>query len=431
MAGKTGTTDDYTVAWFVGFTPELVAGLWVGYDLPQRIMNNARGGRLLAPARAKFMRGGDDRPPPPLDLPRPHSLVLKEGGASHRPPATPFFPPELPRLAGRNPEPGFAAWIRRIRELKDATPPDEFRRSAEQGVRDCWTRGVTCVADTGSTGAVVEALARLGGRGIAYHEVFGPDPAQAESSLARFRDEVAALRKWTSSRVGLGASPHAPYTVSADLYRRVAQGAYGDGLPLAVHVAESREEGELGRDGAGPFAELLRARGIAIAAQRCTPVALLAGLGVLRLGTLCIHAVHLEDEDIAVLQRARAAVAHCPRSNRAHGHGVAPLAALRAAGVRVGLGTDSVASVGDLDLWAEAEAAGWRGEEALRMLTLEGARALCWDREIGSLEAGKQADLAVFPATALFRPLPPPTALLTMIAGRIVHGPEADSRRAH
>src|SRR5439155_1558566 len=162
--------------------------------------------------------------------------------------------------------------IRRIRELKDATPPDEFRRSAEQGVRDCWTRGVTCVADTGSTGAVVEALARLGGRGIAYHEVFGPDPAQAEPSLARFPDEVA------------------------------------------------------------------------------------------------------------------------------------PLAALRAAGVRVGLGTDSVVSVGDLDLWAEAEAAGWQGAEALRMLTIEGARALCWERVIGSLEVGKAADLAVFPPTALYRP---------------------------
>jgi len=338
---------------------------------------------------------------------------------------------ELTHLAGRNPEAGFAAWIRRIRELKDATPPDEFRRSAEQGVRDCWTRGVTCVADTGSTGAVVAALARLGGRGIAYHEVFGPDPAQAEPSLARFRDEVAALRKWTSLRVGLGASPHAAYSVSADLYRAVAQEAYRDGLPLAVHVAESREEVELVRDGAGPFAELLRARGIAVEAQGCTPVALLARLGVLRLGTLCIHAVHLDAEDIPVLRGAGAAVAHCPRSNRAHGHGVAPLAALRTAGVRVGLGTDSVVSVGDLDLWAEAGAAGLRGEEALRLMTLEGARALCWERVIGSLEAGKQADLAVFPSTALFRPLPPPTALLTMIAGRLVHGPEADSRRAH
>jgi len=334
---------------------------------------------------------------------------------------------ELTHLAGRNPEPGFAAWIRRIRELKDATPPEGFRRSAEQGMRDCWTRGVTCVADTGSTGAVVEALARLGGRGIAYHEVFGPDPAQAEQSLARFRDEVAGLRKWTSFEVGLGASPHAPYTVSAELYRRVAQEAYRDGLPLAVHVAESREEVELVRDGAGPFAELLRARGITVEAQGCTPVAWLARLGVLRLGTLCIHAVHLDAEDIAALRRARAAVAHCPRSNRAHGHGVAPLAALRAAGVRVGLGTDSVVSVGDLDLWAEAGAAGLRGEEALRMMTLEGARALCWERVIGSLAVGKAADLAVFPATAFDRPLPPLTALMTVIAGRVVHEARAET----
>src|SRR5881628_4080766 len=107
-----------------------------------------------------------------------------------------------------------------------------------------------------------------------------------------------------------------PISVSADLYRAVAQEAYRDGLPLAVHLAESREEVELVRDGAGPFAELLRARGIAVAAQGCTPVALLARLGVLRLGTLCIHAVHLDARDIALLRDARAAVAHCPRSNR-------------------------------------------------------------------------------------------------------------------
>ena len=147
---------------------------------------------------------------------------------------------------------------------------------------------------------------------------------------------------------------------------------------------------------------------------------------MLRLGTLCIHAVRLDARDIALLRDARAAVAHCPRSNRAHGHGVAPLAALRAAGVRVGLGTDSVVSVGDLDLWAEAEAAGWQGEEALRMLTIEGARALCWERVIGSLEVGKAADLAVFPPTALYRPLPPPTALVTVVAGRIVHQARAE-----
>src|SRR5439155_376696 len=91
---------------------------------------------------------------------------------------------ELTHLAGRNSEPEFARWIRTIRALKDATPPDEFTRSAERGVRDCWAAGVTCVADTGSTGAVMHALHALGGRGICYQEVFGPDPAQARTSLA-------------------------------------------------------------------------------------------------------------------------------------------------------------------------------------------------------------------------------------------------------
>src|SRR5213082_3655737 len=68
---------------------------------------------------------------------------------------------ELTHLAGKNAEREFAAWIRTLRALKDATTPEEFLRSAEQGVRDAWAAGVTCVADTGSTGAPLEALARL------------------------------------------------------------------------------------------------------------------------------------------------------------------------------------------------------------------------------------------------------------------------------
>jgi len=116
------------------------------------------------------------------------------------------------------------------------------------------------------------------------------------------------------------------------------------------------------------------------------------------------------------------AVAHCPRSNRAHGHGTAPLAAFRRAGLRVGLGTDSVVSVGDSSLSAEAAAAGLDGEDALRMLTIEGARALGLESEIGSLDVGKAGDLAVFPSAALDRPLPPSAALLTVVAGRVVHG---------
>ena len=331
---------------------------------------------------------------------------------------------ELTHLAGKNAEREFAAWIRTLRALKDATTPEEFSRSAEQGVRDAWAAGVTCVADTGSTGAPLEALARLGGRGIYYQEVFGPDPAQCAASMAELERALARLSPLASSPLSLGVSPHAPYTVSEPLYRAVADLARRERWPLAMHLAESRAETELVRDGSGPFADALRARGFAVRAQHCSPVQYLLRLGVLQRATgwLCIHGVQVDGPDIDVLRDAGVAVAHCPRSNRVHGHGTAPLAAFRRAGLPVGLGTDSVVSVGDSSLLAEATAAGLDGEDALRMLTIEGARALGLEREIGSLEVGKQADLAVFPSTILHRPPPPSTALLTLVAGRVVHG---------
>src|SRR5439155_346953 len=202
-------------------------------------------------------------------------------------------------------------------------------------------------------------------------------------------------------------SPHAPYTVSEPLYRATAELARRERLPVAVHLAESREETALVRDGAGPFADGLRARGIPVPAHNCTPVQYLSRLGVLQRATgwLCIHCVQVDGPDIESLRNAGAAVALCPRSNRAHGHGTAPLPLFRRAGLAVGFGTDSVVSTGDVDLWSEAGAAGLEGSEALRMLTLDGARALGLDAEIGSLDVGKQADLAVFASTAL-RPAP-------------------------
>jgi penicillin-binding protein 1A len=97
MGGKTGTTDDYTDAWFVGFTPEIVAGIWVGYDAQQRIMGNAGGGRIVAPAWTKFMRDVYERRPAPSDWPRPDSLITREVDWSNGKLATPFCPIEVRR----------------------------------------------------------------------------------------------------------------------------------------------------------------------------------------------------------------------------------------------------------------------------------------------------------------------------------------------
>jgi len=326
---------------------------------------------------------------------------------------------ELTHLGGgaRHDDREFLKWIRRIRELKEQTSAEAFYDAAVAGVRDCWARGVTCIAETGSTGAVMRALHDLGGRGIVYQEVFGPDPAQCSRSLQELESAVSQLRRLATAQLLVGVSPHAPYTVSAKLYEAVAAFAGNEQLPIAVHVAESKEETALVYDGAGPFADALRARGIDVVPQRCSPVAYLVRLGVIRPGTLCIHCVQVNEADVDLLRVTRSAVAHCPRSNTAHQHGRAPLALLRKAGVAVGLGTDSVVSVGELDLWAEARSAGLHGDAALRALTIESARALGWDREIGSLEVGKAADLVV----QTVRPSGRPTVQLTVVSGKIVH----------
>ena len=307
---------------------------------------------------------------------------------------------ELTGLEGGPPEQEFATWIRRLRETKAARSPEEFLVAARRGLADCLAAGITTVADTGDSGAVAQALAEVGGSGIAYQEVFGPHPDQCDDSLAGLGRRVGELGRFAVGRVRLGVSPHAPYTVSGRLYAATAEWARREGLPVAVHLAESPAESALLERGAGAFAEAWRGRGIPMPAPPGrTPVAWLDEHGVLSERTLCIHVVQAGSEDVGRLAGTGAAVAHCPLSNRAHGHGAAPLAALLAAGVRVGLGTDSTVSVGRLDLLAEARAAATLAvldaPRALALCTLEGARALGLDAEIGSLAPGKWGDCVV------------------------------------
>ncbi len=307
---------------------------------------------------------------------------------------------ELTGFEGQVEADDFAGWIRLLRELKDKRPTAEYLAAARRGLADCWAAGVTTIADTGDRGVAIQALADAGGSGVVYQEVFGPHPDQLAESLAGLKAKVAELREFESPRVRVGVSPHAPYTVSGPLYRAVADYARSEGLPLAVHLAESPAETQLLRAAEGPFAEAWQRRGIPLAGlPGRSPVAWLEQHGVLGEDTLCIHLVQVDADDLARLARAGVAVAHCPLSNRRHGHGDAPLARLLAAGLRVGVGTDSVASVTRLDLLAEARAArtladlSW--DQALALVTLEGARALGLAGEIGSLAPGKWGDLAV------------------------------------
>jgi 5-methylthioadenosine/S-adenosylhomocysteine deaminase len=219
--------------------------------------------------------------------------------------------------------------------------------------------------------------------------------------LAGLITRLEALAPLAGNRIRLGVSPHAPYSVSGPLYAGVAQLARERGYPIAVHIAESVAESDLLGSASGGFAEAWRGRGIPLPTlPGRTPLAWLEQHGVLGPTTLCIHVVHANTKDLALLASRGAAIAHCPRSNARHGHGTAPLRSMFDLGIRVGIGTDSVASVAPCDLLAEGRAASalarLQPEEVLRLCTLEGARALGLENEIGSLTPGKWGDLVAF-----------------------------------
>ena len=351
---------------------------------------------------------------------------------------------ELTAMRGFLEDLAFRDWIVTLTSAKRAVlTHDMLLDSARLGIREGLSAGITTFADTSDSGVSAEAMREARVRGIVYQEVFGPDPAQCENAMAELEGKVEMLRAEASPLVRIGISPHAPYTVSDVLFRATACYARRARLPVAVHIAESAIEHDLITRGEGVFAQGLRARGIAVAARARSPVALLADTGILESSPLLIHCVRVDDNDVQQIVAAGCAIAHCPISNAKLGHGIAPLAEWLAAGITVGLGSDSMASNNRMDLLQEARVASLAqrarlqrfdtltATTVLELATLGGARALHLDDEIGSLEPGKSADLAAFsligdrpsypedPATALVFALAGMSASFVAIAGEV------------
>ncbi len=179
----------------------------------------------------------------------------------------------------------------------------------------------------------------------------GPRPTQRESALATLRAQIDALRPWESDLVRLGVSPHAPYTVHEDLLdRRRRRLRSAPACRSRYTWPRVRPRSRFLREGEGPFADGLRARGIPVVRRSHSPVHLLVELGVVLGRPLLIHCVRVDETDIAFIAEYGCPVAHCPTSNAILGHGVAPLREMLDAGVIVGLGSDSLASNDRLDI---------------------------------------------------------------------------------
>ena len=307
----------------------------------------------------------------------------------------------------------FAEWITLHIQRKARIGWEEYVDIARFGAAQCLASGVTTVGDCSYSGATAVACADLGLRATVYLEVFGADPALGLEHFAEIKQRVDGF---FSDRVRPGVSPHAPYSVSLDLYRACAE----LGLPVATHLSESPAEIAYLMRGEGPwgaYSDLL------VPHPGTTGTRLLAEHDLLGDGVLAAHCVMLEQDEIDLLASTGTGVAHCPRSNAALGCGVAPLSELRAAGVRVGVGTDSPASAPSFDFFDElrsvllsARARAQRpsvlsAAETLELGTMGGARALGLDGEIGSLVLGKRADLAVLSlAGSPYAPVEDPAA---------------------
>jgi 5-methylthioadenosine/S-adenosylhomocysteine deaminase len=302
----------------------------------------------------------------------------------------------------------FGPWIWTHTQRKGLLSADEMLAIARCGAAESLRSGITTTADYSFSGDAAVAAEELGLRAIVYLEVFAREPADAERQFTGKR-----ARLHDSELVRIGVSPHAPYTCTVEVY----EWCLSLGIPVGTHLSESANENEWLEHGAGPF------QGMAVMIPPTGKRAVPTLEPVLGPDLLCAHCVDLEPVELAMLAERDVPVAHCPRSNALLGCGIAPLVGLREAGVRVGLGTDSPASTPSFDVFDEMRTAvsfararerradALSAEDALRLATVDSARALRMDGEVGTLTPGKRADLTVVSlAGSPYHPVEDPAA---------------------
>ena len=290
--------------------------------------------------------------------------------------------------------------------------PETVAAGTALGVAECLRGGITTALDMyffpeSGAGIAADAGLRLLG-GPVFIEFAGPDRRHFGDRMQWAADELAATpagARWVC--------PHSAYLL--DEAQLAAIGALAADTRARVHVHACETATELG---------LVRAR------HDRTPIEVLRDTGLLGARTVLAHAVHLTDDDLALVAELGAAVAHCPASNQKLASGFARVPALIDAGVPVALGTDGAASANDLDLWLAMRLAAYPqtvfggagvlpARTLLRMATIDGARALGLDAQVGSIEVGKRADLVVLdPSSPALTPSYDPVSTAAYAASR-------------
>ncbi len=321
---------------------------------------------------------------------------------------------ELTDLLGRVPPTAdFTDWLTRLVAVRRSPPPAkaDVLRTVHAGMRQSLLAGVTTIGDiTTAPSWTRGALSAWPGLVVSFGEVIAI--GSTRDQLARRLEEAASAGP-SSGRLTRGVSPHAPYTVEPDAMQACAERARADALPICIHLAETIDEDSFTRTGTGRFRDYLAGLGVIdddFEAPGCGPVELAVRTGLMGRATVLAHANYVDDDDLDRIGRGGASVAYCPRTHAAFGHPPHPFKRMRAAGINVCIGTDSLASNPSLSVLDELRALRRAGpevppDEILAMGTLCGARALGLDHLTGSIAVGKRADLVVLPIDT-----PAPTA---------------------
>jgi aminodeoxyfutalosine deaminase len=287
------------------------------------------------------------------------------------------------------------AWAASLMSLRRAVSHEPGEPIVE-AIGEARRSGTCLVGDVTNTFATYEPLLDSELSAALFRELLGFSTADPDAVVRAARGQIAELTPVAWLRPSI--VPHAPYSVSPALMRAIAAATPG---PLSIHLGESAQEVQFLRDGTGDWRALLEALGVwnpAWAPPCCGPVDYLDRLGLVHDRLIAVHGVQFTDAELARLTAAGATVVTCPRSNRWTGAGEPPIERFYASGVRVAIGTDSPASVADLNLFAEmAEvrrlAPAVAASRILQSATQAGAEALGFASELGSIEAGKRAQL--------------------------------------
>ncbi len=296
----------------------------------------------------------------------------------------------------------FPGWIRAViaaRRQRSITT----QHAIDQGLRECLAGGTTLLGEIATDDVSAARFSAASPAGIVFREVLGIGDAAVQEQLRIARRHLSEQANRNDVDAIRGLSPHAPYSLSAELFEQCIQLAVSANAPVAMHLAETREERELLRSGSGPFAELLKSLGVWRDRFWMREGTIQGYLDVLARAprALIVHGNYLTSPETEFLGRhPQMVVVYCPRTHRFFGHDAHPWQEMLEQGVSVALGTDSRASNPDLSLWSEVQFLRRHfnnvpAETLLELATVRGAVALGRQDETGTLSPGKWADLAV------------------------------------